>query len=59
MIAPGFYESGSRTTRSHQPTEVSMASYDFVKDVNLLLDAFKFSGDIFNTEASFLGCSSN
>jgi hypothetical protein len=36
-----------------------MDSYDFVKDVNLFLDAFECSGDIFGREASFLGCSSN
>jgi hypothetical protein len=35
-----------------------MASYDFVEDVNLFLDTFECSGDIFGREASLLGCSS-
>jgi hypothetical protein len=36
-----------------------MASYDFIEDVNLFLDAFECSGHIFDREASFLECRSN
>jgi hypothetical protein len=59
VITPDFYESNGSTTRSHQRTEVSMAGYDFVEDVNLFLDAFECPGDIFGREASLLECSSN
>jgi hypothetical protein len=59
MITPDFYESGYRTTRSHQRTEIFMAGYDFIEDVNLFLNVFECPGDIFGREASFLKCSSN
>jgi hypothetical protein len=59
VITPGFYESGGCTTRSHQRTEVSMAGYDFIEDINLFLYTFECPGDIFSREAIFFKCSSN
>jgi hypothetical protein len=44
MITPGFHEGGSYTTRNYQHIEVSMVSYNFVKDINLLFNTIKCPG---------------
>jgi hypothetical protein len=44
MITHGFQEDDSYTTRSYQRIEVSVASYNFIKDINLLFNTIKCPG---------------
>ena len=53
MIASGLHESCSRSTRSHQCTEIFMPSYDFVEGLNFFFNMLKGSGNIFGRRGNF------
>jgi hypothetical protein len=59
MIASGIHESCSCATRSHQCTEISVPSYDFVEGLNLFFNMFKSSGNIFGRTGNFFRCGSD
>jgi hypothetical protein len=59
MVASGLQESCSCNTRGHQRTEIAVAGYDLVEDINFFFNMFKSPGNIFERRGNFFRCGSD
>jgi hypothetical protein len=59
MIASDLHESCSRSTRSHQCTEITVPSYDFIEGIEFFFNMFKSSRNIFGRRRNFFRCGSD